>query len=326
MLFYTLKRVLIMIPIMLMISLVVFGLALMMPGDALSGQIDPANQNAEYIEGMREELGLNDPILVQYGRWLSGVVQGDFGRSYVHRMDVTDVIGQRLPNTLLLAVLSLIITYILSFLMGSYAGRNPHTIGDYSIQGINYVMLAIPSFVAAMIAIFIFSFQLGWFPNTGSVAAGVEEGTLSYYLSRLHHAALPALVLGGLTTASYTQFLRNDIIENAQKEYVRTAKAKGTSEKNIYQKHILRNSLIPIVTLFGFDIASIIGGAVIIETVFSYRGIGELLITSIERRDSSVVVAITLMLSLATLVGNLLADLLYSLIDPRIRVEQGGGQ
>ncbi|WP_078578631.1 oligopeptide ABC transporter permease [Salipaludibacillus agaradhaerens] len=321
MLLYILKRVLIMIPIMLMISIVVFGLALMMPGDALSGQIDPANQNADYIEGMREELGLNDPIPVQYGRWLSGVVKGDFGRSHVHRMDVTDVIGQRLPNTLLLAVLSLIITYILSFLMGSYAGRHPHTIGDYGIQGINYVMLAIPSFVAAMFAIFIFSFQLGWFPTTGSVGAGVEEGTMSYYLSRLHHVALPALVLGGVTTASYTQFLRNDIIDNAQKEYVLTARAKGISEQNIYYKHILRNSLIPIVTLFGFDIASIIGGAVIIETVFSFRGIGELLITSIERRDSSVVVAITLMLSLATLVGNLLADLLYSIIDPRIRLK-----
>jgi peptide/nickel transport system permease protein len=304
-----------------MISIVVFCLALAMPGDALSGQIDPANQNADYIESKREELGLNDPFLVQYGRWLSGIVQGDFGRSYVHRMDVTEVIGQRLPNTLLLATLSLIITYVLALLMGSYAGRHPYTIRDYSIQGVNYAMLAIPSFVAAMFAIFIFSFQLGWFPATGSVGAGVEEGTMSYYLSRLHHAALPALVLGGLTTASYTQFLRNDIIESSRKEYVRTARAKGTSEKNIYKKHILRNSLIPIVTLFGFDIASIIGGAVIIETVFSYRGIGELLITSIERRDSSVVVAITLMLSLATLVGNLLADLLYGLIDPRIRIK-----
>ncbi|MCE7792497.1 ABC transporter permease [Salipaludibacillus sp. CUR1] len=321
MLLYTLRRILIMIPIMVMISVVVFALALAMPGDALSGQIDPANSDPEYIEEMRERLGLNDPVHVQYGRWMAGVVQWDFGRSFVHRMDVTEVIGQRLPNTILLSVMSLIITYILAFTMGRYAGRHPYTPGDYGIQGINYLMLAIPSFVAAIFAIFFFSFQLGWFPATGSVGSGVTPGTFEYYLSRLHHAALPALVLGGLTTASYTQFLRNDIIESSQKDYVRTARAKGTSENEIYNKHILRNSIIPIVTLFGFDIASIIGGAVIIETVFAYRGIGELLISSIDRRDSSVVVAVTLMLSVATLVGNLIADLVYGVVDPRIRVE-----
>ncbi|MDG5790114.1 ABC transporter permease [Evansella sp. AB-P1] len=321
MLIYTLRRILIMIPILVMISIVVFALAIAMPGDALSGQIDPTSSNPEYIEEMRERLGLNDPYHVQYGRWVAGILQWDFGRSFVHRMDVTEVIGQRLPNTILLSVMSLIITYILAFLMGRYAGRNPYTIGDYSIQGLNYLMLAIPSFVAAIFAIFIFSFQLGWFPATGSISSGVTPGTLEYYLSRIKHAALPALVLGALTTASYTQFLRNDIIESSQKDYVRTARAKGTSENRIYNKHILRNSIIPIVTLFGFDIASIIGGAVIIETVFTYPGIGQLLITSIERRDSAVVITITLMLSISTLIGNLIADLVYGIVDPRIRVE-----
>ncbi|WP_096438085.1 oligopeptide ABC transporter permease [Alteribacter populi] len=321
MLLYTIRRIFIMIPIMIMISIVVFALALAMPGDALSGQIDPANSSPEYVEEMRDRLGLNDPVHVQYARWAGNILQWDFGRSFNHRMPVTEVIGQRLPNTILLSALSLIITYILAFFMGRYAGRNPYTIGDYGIQGLNYLMLAIPSFVAAIFAIFFFSFQLGWFPATGSISSGVEPGTMEYYLSKLKHAALPALVLGGLTTASYTQFLRNDIIESAQKDYVRTARAKGTPEGRIYNKHILRNSVIPIVTLFGFDIASIIGGAVIIETVFSYPGIGQLLISSIDNRDSSVVLAITLMLSIATLIGNLIADLVYGVVDPRIRVE-----
>lgn len=321
MLIYTMRRILIMIPIMVMISIVVFALALMMPGDALSGQIDPSSSNPEYIEEMRDELGLNDPAYVQYGRWISGVVQWDFGRSFVHRMSVTELIGERLPNTIRLSVLSLIITYILAFLMGRYAGRNPYTPGDYTIQGANYLMLAIPSFVASIFAIFLFAFQLGWFPATGSIGSGLTAGTFEYWMSRLHHVALPALVLGMLTTASYTQFLRNDIIESSQKDYVRTARAKGTPESEIYNKHILRNSIIPIVTLFGFDIASIIGGSVIVETIFSYRGIGELLITSIQQRDSAVVVAVTLMLSIATLVGNLIADLVYGVVDPRIRVE-----
>ncbi|MFC4737737.1 oligopeptide ABC transporter permease [Bacillus daqingensis] len=320
MLLYTLRRILIMIPILFLVSIVVFSLAFAMPGDALSGQIDPT-QSPEYIEEMREELGLNDPVHIQYGRWVAGIVQWDFGRSVVHRMDVSAIIGERLPNTILLSAMSLIITYILAFFMGRYAGRNPYTKGDYTIQGINYLMLAIPSFVAALFAIFIFSFQFGLFPSTGSVGSGMTPGTFEFWMSKLYHTFLPALVLGALVTASYTQFLRNDIIESAQKDYVRTARAKGTPESEIYNKHILRNSIIPIVTLFGFDIASIIGGAVIIETIFSYRGIGELLISSIERRDSAVVLSVTLMLSVATLVGNLLADLLYGIIDPRIRVE-----
>jgi peptide/nickel transport system permease protein len=321
MLIYTLRRILTMIPILFLVSIVVFTLALAMPGDALSGQINPADSSPEYIEEMREELGLNDPVYVQYGRWISDIVQWDFGRSFTHRMDVTDLIGTRLPNTILLSVMSLVITYILAFFMGRYAGRNPYTKGDYTIQGVNYLMLAIPSFVAALFAIFIFAFQLGWFPATGSVGSGLETGSLAYWGSKLYHTFLPALVLGMLVTASYTQFLRNDIIESAQKDYVRTARAKGTSENEIYNKHILRNSIIPIVTLFGFDIASIIGGAVIIETIFSYRGIGELLVSSISNRDSAVTMAIFLMLSIATLLGNLLADLLYGIIDPRIRME-----
>ncbi|MBU9710647.1 oligopeptide ABC transporter permease [Evansella tamaricis] len=321
MLIYTLRRIIIMIPILVMISIVVFSLALAMPGDALSGQIDPQNSNPEYIAEMRERLGLNDPVHVQYARWATNILQWDFGRSFNHKMPVTDLIGQRLPNTILLSVMSMIITYILAFFMGRYAGRNPYTIGDYGIQGLNYLMLAIPSFVAAIFAIFFFSFQLGWFPATGSIGSGVTPGTMDYWVSKIRHTALPALVLGALTTASYTQFLRNDIIESAQKDYVRTARAKGTSENQIYNKHILRNSIIPIVTLFGFDIASIIGGSVIIETVFGFPGIGELFVSSINNRDSSVVLAITLMLSVATLIGNLIADLVYGLVDPRIRVE-----
>ncbi|PRO64200.1 oligopeptide ABC transporter permease [Alkalicoccus urumqiensis] len=320
MLIYTLRRILIMIPILFMVSIVVFSLALAMPGDALSGQIDPTNADPEYIEERREELGLNDPIHVQYGSWAANILQWDFGRSFQHQMDVTQLIGTRLPNTILLSVMSLIITYILAFYMGKYAGRNPYTKGDYAVQGVNYLMLAIPSFVAALFAIFIFAFQLGWFPSTGSVGSGLEQGTMAYWGSKIYHTFLPALVLGMLTTASYTQFLRNDMVESAQKDYVRTARAKGTDENTIYNKHILRNSIIPIVTLFGFDIASIIGGAVIIETIFSYRGIGELLVASISNRDSAVVMAIFLMLSVATLIGNLLADLLYGIIDPRIRV------
>ncbi|MFJ7738879.1 oligopeptide ABC transporter permease [Lysinibacillus sp. NPDC097287] len=321
MLQYTLRRLLGMIPLLLLISLVVFTLAKMMPGDAFAGEIDPSNTNPEYIAEMREKLGYNDPIIVQYGRWISDFVQGDFGKSTAYKKPAAEIIAQRIPNTLFLAGTSLIITYILAFIMGMYAGRKPYTLGDNLIATYNYLALAIPSFVAGIVAIYFFSFKLGWFPFNGSVSVGLEEGTLAYYVSKVKHVILPALVLGLMGTAAYTQFLRNDIIENSRKDYVRTARSKGTKESTIYNKHILRNSIIPLVTYLGFDIATLISGAVITETIFTYPGIGALFLESVGRRDYAVMMSITMLLSFLTLFGNLIADLLYGIVDPRIRLE-----
>ncbi|GIN70906.1 ABC transporter permease [Bacillus sp. J14TS2] len=321
MLQYSLRRILGMIPLLLLISFVVFALALMMPGDPFAGEIDPSNTNPQYIEEMREKLGYNDPIYVQYGRWISNFVQGDFGKSTVYKKPVADLIAQRIPNTLFLTVTSLVITYIFAFAMGLFAGRKPYTLGDNAISTYNYLGLAVPSFVAGIVSIYFFSFKLGWFPSSGSVSIGLDKGTLSYYLSRLQHVLLPAAVLGLMGTASYTQFLRNDIIENSRKDYVRTARAKGTKESKIYNQHILRNSIIPLVTFLGFDIATLIGGAVITETIFTYPGIGQLFLESVERRDYAVVMSITMLLSFLTLLGNLIADLLYGIVDPRIRLD-----
>jgi peptide/nickel transport system permease protein len=321
MLQYTLRRLLGMIPMLLLISLVVFTLAKMMPGDPFGGEIDPSNTDPKYIEQMREKLGYNDPLYIQYWRWIKNFLQGDFGYSTTHKMPVAEVIIERIPNTLLLAVTSLIITYIFAFLMGMYAGRKPYTVGDNLIATYNYIALAVPSFVAAIVAIYFFSFKLDLFPYSGSVAIGLQPGTLEYYISRLHHVALPALVLGLMSTASYTQFLRNDIIENSRKDYVRTARAKGTKESRIYNKHILRNSMIPLITFLGFDIVTLVSGAVITETIFTYPGLGLLFLESVGTRDYAVVMSVTMLLSFFTLLGNLIADLLYGIVDPRIRLD-----
>ncbi|AQQ51816.1 oligopeptide ABC transporter permease [Planococcus lenghuensis] len=320
MLVYTLRRIAMAIPILFLVSVVVFFLATLMPGDALSGKIDPLNSDPEYIAEMRAELGLDDPVHVQYLRWAGGILQGDFGDSFVHKMPVSELIFSKLLNTVVLALSAMLITYSVSFLMGRYAGRHPYTIGDYTVQVFNYIMLAMPSFVAALLLIYLFAFQLNWLPASGSISAGVETGTFAYYISKIEHAILPAVCLGLLPIASYTQFLRNDSIENGRKDFVRTARAKGTAEKTIYNKHILRNSIIPIVTLLGFDIAGILGGSVIIETIFTYPGIGQLFIDSISNRDFSVVMGIALLLAAFTLIGNLIADLLYAAVDPRIRL------
>ncbi|PPA72339.1 oligopeptide ABC transporter permease [Jeotgalibacillus proteolyticus] len=321
MLKYTIRRLIGMIPMLLLISIVVFLLAKAMPGDSLSGEIDPNNTNPQYIAEMREKLGYNDPLPVQYFNWISSFVQGDFGKSTRYKMPVSDLILERLPNTVFLGVTSLVITYILAFAMGIFAGRKPYTIGDHLIGGINYLGLAIPSFIAGVFAIYIFSFNLGWTPYAGSVDIRIPQGTFDYWMSRLHHVIMPAIVLGALATASYTQFLRNDIIENSRKDFVRTARAKGTSTSKIYNVHILRNSIIPLITFLGFDIATIISGAIITETIFTYPGIGQLFLTSVTSNDYPTMMAITLLLSLLTLVGNLIADILYGVVDPRIRLD-----
>lgn len=320
MLTYTFRRLLGMIPLLILISIVVFSLAKMMPGDALSGMIDPTKTDPKYIAEMREKLGFNDPIYQQYLRWAGGLLKGDFGRSFIHKMPVTQLFGQRVGNTLFLAIFSLLITYILAFIMGMYSGKNPYRLGDNSIMVFNYLGLAIPSFVAALVAIYIFSIKLGWVPASGSISVGVQEGTLTYFISKIKHTILPATVLGLFNTAAYTQFLRNDIIESSRKDFVRTARAKGTSEREIYNKHILRNSLIPLVTFLGYDIGGLLGGAIITESIFTYPGIGSLFIDSVSNRDYSVMMAITMILTVMTLIGNLIADLLYGLVDPRIRL------
>lgn len=321
MLKYSIRRIMGMIPMLVFTSMVVFALAKFMPGDSLGGEIDPSNTNPQYIADMREKLGYNDPIPQQYIRWVTNFVQGDFGKSTRYKIDAADLIMERLPNTLFLGLTSLLITYVLAFLMGKYAGRRPYTLADNLIGGINYFGLALPTFIAGVFAIYIFSFHLNLFPSNGSVDITVTKGTFEYWLSKSHHVILPALVLGTLSTAQYAQFLRNDIIENSRKDYVRTARAKGTQEKKIYNVHILRNSIIPLVTFLGFDIVTVISSSVIIETIFTYPGIGQLFLQSVTNRDYPVLMTITMMFSFLTLFGNLIADLLYGVVDPRIRLD-----
>lgn len=312
------RRLLLMIPMLLLMSVVIFTIAKLQPGDAFTGNMNP-KLGVKYYEEQREKLGLNDPIPMQYMKWGNRVLHGELGDSIRYKRPVMDLIKERMPNTVLLGTVSLVITYLLAFPLGILAGRKPYSLYDYSIQLLNYLMLAIPSFVAGVFAIYVFAFQIGIFPFSGSVEIGLEPGTFEYYVSKLYHVILPGTVLGLLSTAGYIQFLRNDIIENARRDYIRTARAKGLSESKIYNKHILRNSIIPIVTFFGADVLSVFGGAVITENIFSFPGIGRLLIESITGKDYPLMMALLLFFSFLGLLANLISDITYSIVDPRIK-------
>ncbi|MGH2317262.1 oligopeptide ABC transporter permease [Planococcus sp. SE5232] len=314
------RRTLITIPQIIILSILVFILAQAMPGDALTGLIDP-NIDPATIEAMRERLGLNNPWYVQYFDWIKGVLQGDFGQSFRFKMPVSELIGDRMINTLWLSLATLILTYLIAIPLGIISGRFNDTWLDRMITGYTYIGFAAPLFIFALVMLFIFGFQLGWFPTSGSVAPGTEPGTFAYFISKLNHLLLPALSMALITTVSTVQYLRSEIIDTKQKDFIVTARAKGSSESRVYNRHVLRNSLLPIAAFFGYEITGLIGGTIFIENIFSYPGMGELFLSSISLRDYSVMTALVLLFGLAAIIGALLSDIILSLVDPRIRIK-----
>ncbi|MBU5594414.1 ABC transporter permease [Amphibacillus sp. MSJ-3] len=314
------RRLLITLPQIILLSVLVFIMAQMMPGDALTGLVDP-NLDPATIAEQRERLGLNDPWHIQYVNWVGNALQGDLGQSFRFKIDVTDLIGQRLNNTIWLSLLTLIFTYIIAIPLGITSGRYNDTLRDQMITGYTYIGFATPLFIFALVLLWIFGFQLGWFPTGSSVAPGLTRGTFEYYVSRLHHLMLPALSMALITTVNTVQYLRNEIIDTKQKDFILTARAKGASESRVYNRHVFRNSLLPIAALFGFEITGLIGGTVFIETIYSYPGMGLLFMESITQRDYSVVTAVVLLFGIASILGALLSDIILSLVDPRIRIK-----
>jgi peptide/nickel transport system permease protein len=311
-----------MIPQLFILSVLVFLMAKAMPGDALTGrQIDP-KANPQIIEEQREKMGLNDPWQEQYIRWVKNIAKGDWGVSYTFKVKVTDVIEDRIWNTVNLALLTLIFTYVLAIPLGIISGRYNDSWMDKAITGYTYVGFAMPVFIFAILMLFVFGFALNLFPTGGSVSPKVEEGTVAYAISKLNHMLLPAWSTALISTTSIIQYLRSEVIDNKSKDFVRTARSKGVPETNIYSHHILRNSFLPIAAFLGYEITGLIGGAVIIETIFSYPGIGQLFLSSVQARDFSIVTAVVMMTGSATLLGTLLSDIILSAVDPRIRIEE----
>ena len=317
---YIIRRVLVFIPMLFALTVIVFGLMQAAPGDPFTGKLDP-NVDPEVYEQQKEALGLNDPIYVQYFRWLGNIVQGDFGESIVYKgREVTDLLESRVSNTLTLGTFSLIITILFSIPIGIYSARKSYSVLDYSVTTFSFFGLAIPSFFFGLVAIYFFAIQLGWFPSQGTVSSPNLQGAELFW-DKLHHLILPGLTLGLGGMATYTRYMRSEVLDVLSGDYIRTARAKGMTENTVLYKHTLRNALIPIVTLLGFEIGALLGGAIITEGVYQYPGLGTLFINSISSKDYPVIMVITLMIGFFTLLGNLLADIGYSLVDPRIRYE-----
>lgn len=314
------RRFLIMIPQLFVLSLIVFIMAQFMPGDPFTGAITPDTDPAR-IEELREINGLNDPWYQQYGRWIGNAFQGDFGLSYTFKRDVGVLIGERALNTFWLSLVSVIMLYAIAIPLGVLAGRYQNTWLDKNIILYSFVSYAIPTFILALLFLFFFGYTLGWFPTSGTVDIKYDSGTFGYFMSKLHHILLPAFTYAVLGTTTVIQYLRSEIIDAKVQDYVRTARSKGIPMKKVYSRHIFRNSLLPIAAFLGFTITGLLGGSIFIETIFGYHGMGQLFISSILSRDYSVITALVMLYGFLALLGSLLSDIIMSIVDPRIRIE-----
>lgn len=315
-----LRRLIIMIPQLFVLSILIFIMAKFMPGDPFTGMITPETDPTR-IEELREKAGLNDPWYVQYFRWVGNALQGDFGKSYTFQRDVSDIIGERAINTFYLSLLSVFLLYLIAIPLGILAGRYQNTRLDKTIILYSFVTYAIPTFVLALVFLYFLGYQLHWFPTSGSVDIKYDEGTLGFFWSKFYHILLPAITYAILGTTGIIQYLRSEIIDAKAMDYVRTARSKGIPMRKIYTKHIFRNSLLPIAAFLGFTITGLLSGSIFIETIFGYPGMGQLFISSIASRDYSVITALVLLFGFLTLLGSLLSDIIMSIVDPRIRIE-----
>lgn len=315
-----LRRVLLMLPQIFILSVLAFLIAKMMPGDPFTGLITPET-DPNTIEALRVKAGFYDPLPVQYWNWISKAFRGDFGQSYTYKYEVTKLIGERIGNTVWLSLLTLILTYLIALPLGMIAGRFQNSWADKAIVVYTFITYSIPVFVFALVLLWLFGYTLGWFPTRGSVDSDVVAGTLGYYVNKFHHMILPAFTMALLSTTGTIQYLRTGVIDAKSQDYVRTARAKGVPENVVFNRHIFRNSILPIAAFLGYEFTGLIGGSVFIENIFSYPGMGNLFVTSITGRDYSVILALLLLFGTATLLGTLLSDIIMSIVDPRVRVQ-----
>lgn len=301
---YVIRRLLAAIPAILILSVVVFSLQRIAPGDPtllVTGEI----YTQEVYDRARERLGLDESVVIQYGSFLTRSIQGDLGDSLFYRQPVSELIVERLPQTLILSVGALVVCYTIGLPLGVIAAVRRGSFWDSLLMSVATLGLAIPGFWLGIMLVVFFSVQLGWLPATGS-----SDGWRSY--------VLPILTLGVAEAASVARLIRSSMLESLSADYIRTAHAKGLRSTSVVVRHALRNALLPVISLLGLQIGFLLTGAVVVESVFAWPGLGKLLIDSILNKDFPVAQGVLLIIGIMIVLGNLLADLAYRLVDPRV--------
>jgi peptide/nickel transport system permease protein len=314
---YILRRLFHALTILFGISILVFTFVELAPGDAIDALMPPETlPTPEAKEAMRERLGLNDPAPLRYAQWLGRALTGDLGYSLTSRRPVTDIIMARLPETLQLVGAAMVVSIIVGVTTGIISAIRQYSWIDYLTTFFSFFWLSVPGFFLGLMMIYIFAVQLNWFPVFGASSPGADNPILD----RLHHLILPAAVLGLELSAALTRYTRASLLEVLKADYMRTARAKGLRERLVIVRHGLKNALIPVITVVAFRIPYLISGAVVIETVFQWPGLGLLTLNAANQKDYPLVMALALAVTVLVVVSSFLADLAYSVVDPRIRL------
>lgn len=312
---YVIKRFLSLIPVLLVVSVVIFGIIHITPGDPATVILGD-EASPEQIQALREQLGLNQPIHIQYASWITDVMRGDLGTSYFMREPVSDAIFNHLKPTASLALFAIIISIIIAIPIGIAAANRQGTLTDQTMMGFALLGMSVPSFLLGLLLIILVGVKLGWLPVAGyqPLSAGLWN--------HLKYLILPAISLGSIQAALIARMTRTSMLEVLNMNYIKTARAKGVKDRIIVYKHALRNAFLPILTVIGQTFGTLVAGAVVTETIFNIPGIGQLIINSVERRDYSVIQGVVLFVTFSYVFINLFIDLLYGFIDPRVRLDK----
>lgn len=314
---YLVRRLIQAIPLILGISVISFLAMKLMPGGPLAGYLMNPKITPADIARIERLWGLDQPLVMQYWKWFTSMLRGDWGWSYRTGLPVLEMFMQRLPNTVVLMGFSYLLSVLVAVPIGIYSAIKKYSVLDYTFTLFAFIGVAIPSFWFGIMLQLIFSVNLGWLPSAGMMNVGAPFSLMD----RILHLIMPVLVLGMVSMAGWSRYMRSSMVETIKQDYIRTARSKGLSEKIVIFKHALRNAMIPLVTMMGLALPAIFGGAVITEQIFAWPGMGHLFVTSISSRDYPILMASLMLTAVTVVIGNLLADLFYGFLDPRIRYE-----
>jgi peptide/nickel transport system permease protein len=311
---YVIRRILLTIPTLLVISVVIFAILALAPGDPMAGFAANPSVPPEVRANIRHDLGLDQPWPIRYEKWLVAVAHGDLGYSFASRAPVLDLIGQRLPTTLAVIGAAYVLSVIIAIPVGVLSAVRRYTILDHVITALAFIGFSVPTFFSGVLLIIVFSVKLHWLPFIYDSSVQVHD-----LPAQIKQSIMPIAVLTLFQAATLVRYVRAEMLENLPRDYVRTAYAKGLRPSIVVGRHALRNSLLPIITLVALGVPGVFAGAVITEQIFRVPGIGDLLISSINSSDTPVVMAVTFIYAVLVVIFNLIADLLYGVVDPRIR-------
>ena len=313
---YILRRLLLAVPSLLGISVVLFTVLALAPGDPFGEMALNPNIPAEVRETLRAKFGLDDPLWQRYFRWLAAMLQGDWGYSFISRVDADVLILQRVPVTLAVIGASQLLALAIALPVGIYSAVKPYSWFDRIASALAFVGFSLPTFFTGILLILVFSIKLDWLPFVYN--ADISATGWQWWSEQIRQSLMPVLVLGLFQGASWTRFVRSSMLDVIRLDHVNTARSKGLSESQVVLKHVVRNALIPVVTLVALTMPQVFGGAIVTEQIFRIPGIGSLLIDAILRNDTPVIMAVTFVFACLVILFNLIADLLYGWLDPRI--------